>query len=348
MRIALIGYGLAGRLFHGRLLAATPGLRVVAIVTADEQRRAEAQSDFPSARLYDRPEALWDDAATFELAVVATSTPSHVSLARAAIETGRHVVVEKPLAPTAAQARELVDEARARGVLVVPFLNRRWDSDHLTVQRLVHDGALGTVLRYESRFERWRPNPSPGAWREEVPPVEGGGVLLDLGTHLIDQALSLHGPAQRVYAEMSARRGGTDDDVFIAVQHSSGVISHLWANAVAAAPGPRLRVLGTRAGYVVEDLDGQEEALRTGHSPDEPSFGLEPRERWGRLISGGDAVEVEPERGRWLRFYAALEQSLRGDAPPPVAAADAVAGLDVLDGARESARTGSVVRLVGT
>ncbi len=344
-RVAILGYGLAGRWFHGRLLAATPGLRVSAVVTGNPERQAQARADLPGVALHATPDELWAASDTVDVVVVATSTPSHVPLASAAIEAGKHVVVEKPLAPTAAQAREVVELAAARGVLLVPFLNRRWDSDHLTVQRLLRDGGLGTVLRYESRFDRWRPRPRDGSWREELPGSEGGGVLLDLGAHLVDQALSLHGPVADVYAEVDARRGGADDDVFIALRHTGGVTSHLAANALAAAPGPRLRVLGSRAAYVVQAVDGQEDALRAGHLPDEPSFGVEPRQRWGHLAAGEDLVEVEPERGRWLEFYTRLERAVRGDGPPPVAAGDALAGLEVLDAARESAAAGAVMRL---
>jgi predicted dehydrogenase len=347
-RVALIGFGLAGRLFHGRLLSVTLGLRVTAIVTGNPQRQAEARGDFPEATVHATVEDLWNSSGTFDLVVVATSTPSHVPLALVAIDAGKHVVVEKPLAATAADARDLVERAAARGVLLVPFFNRRWDSDHLTLQRLLREGALGTLLRYESRFDRWRPDPKAGAWREELPASDGGGVLLDLGPHLVDQALALHGAAVQVYAEVFARRGGADDDVFIALRHASGVTSHLWANALAAAPGPRLRVLGSGGAYVVRGLDGQEDALRAGRTPDQPGFGVEPRERWGRLMHGDgddDGSEVASETGSWLRFYTTVAGCLRGEGPPPVTGAEAVAGLEVLDAARESSRTGTVVRL---
>ena len=219
------------------------------------------------------PTALWAAAATFDLVVVATSTPSHVPLATAAIarrqargrrEAARH--------DRRAGTRGWSTRGSSRGVLLVPFLNRRWDSDHLTLQRLLRDGSLGTVLRYESRFDRWRPDARDRGLARGAARAEGGGVLLDLGAHLVDQALRLHGPASRVYAEVASRRGGADDDVFIALRHTSGVISHLWANALAAAPGPRLRVLGSRAAYVVERLDGQEDALRAGRSPASPDL----------------------------------------------------------------------------
>lgn len=313
------------------------------MVTADPGRQAAVRDDFPEARVLPAAEQLWRDPDGVDLVVVATATASHAAIAGAAIEAGLHVVVEKPLAATAGEARQLAERAVARGVLVVPFHNRRWDSDHLTVRRLLAEDALGTVLRYESRFDRWRPDPAPDAWRERLPAAGGGGVLLDLGVHLVDQALLLHGAAARVYAEVLARRGGADDDVFIAITHVSGVISHLWANALAAVAGPRLRVLGSRAGFVVDGLDGQEDALRAGRRPGEPGFGVEPRERWGRLARGPDDVtEVPPDPGDWARFYTELRRCLHGEGGPPVDVADAVAVLEVLDAARASALTGEV------
>ena len=172
-------------------------------------------------------------------------------------------------------------------------------------------------VRYESRFERWRPERTPGAWREELPADDGGGVLLDLGVHLVDQARQLLGPVTGVYAEIAARRGGADDDVFVALGHASGAVSHLWASAVAAAPGPRLRVLGSEAAFVVDHLDGQEEALRAGRRPDEAGFGVEPPERWGRLVRGDAGEPVASERGRWSDFYPGVVQALRRPGPAP-------------------------------
>jgi predicted dehydrogenase len=341
-----VGYGLAGRVFHGRLVAATPGLRVAAIVTANPKRQAAARSDFPTALVLSQPEELWSRRDLCDLVVVATPTGSHVAVTTAAVDAGVPVVVEKPVAATAAGARALIEHAARREVLLVPFLNRRWDSDHLTVCRLLAKEALGTVLRYESRFERWRPSPAPGSWRERLEPEQGGGVLLDLGVHLVDQAMTLFGPAHRVYAEVLSRRGSADDDVFLALHHESGVSSHLWANALAAVRGPRLRVLGSRAAYVLDHLDGQEDALRAGHRPDEPGFGEEPAERWGRLVRGDEGEPVPSVAGRWLDFYVGMRRCLRDGTAPPVAADDAVKGLEVIDAARESAKRSMVVRIV--
>jgi scyllo-inositol 2-dehydrogenase (NADP+) len=335
----IVGYGLSGRVFHGPLIAATPGMRVGAVVTANPGRQAEARRDFPDALVVSQTDEVWDAGDRFDLAVIATASGSHAAVATAAIDAGIAVVVEKPTAISAAAGHSLMDHAAGRNVLLVPFLNRRWDSDHLTLRGLLAEGRLGSVLRYESRFERWRPTPGTG-WRDNRDPDVGGGLLLDLGTHLIDQALTLFGPVAHVYAEISARRGGSDDDVFLALHHESGVLSHLWAGALAAAPGPRLRVLGDRGAYVITHLDGQEDALRAGRRPDQPDFADPPPDRWGRLLHGDDGEPVPSIPGRWRDFYAGVRDALRHGTSPPVTAAEAFAGLAIIDAARESAESG--------
>jgi scyllo-inositol 2-dehydrogenase (NADP+) len=186
------------------------------------------------------------------------------------------------------------------------------------------------VHRFESRFERWRPAPRPGAWRELEVPEAGGGLLLDLGSHLVYQALLLFGPPSSIYAEVDRRRVGVqgDDDVFIALQHPGGVRSHLWASSLAAQVGPRLRVLGDRGAFVKHGLDVQEEALRAGRRPTEPGWGREPRERWGWLGVDGELRQVETEPGAYQVFYAGLAEALRSGGPPPVDPNDAVVGLN--------------------
>jgi predicted dehydrogenase len=203
------------------------------------------------------------------------------------------------------------------------------------VRRLIENGDLGTVQRFESRFERWRPEVGPG-WRERGEPAEGGGVLLDLGSHLVDQALQLFGPARDVYGELDVRRPGAkvEDDAFVALTHESGVRSHLWMSAVAAQLGPRFRVLGDRAAYVKYGLDVQEEALRGGRTPDEPEWGVEPGDRWGLLGTDAGVERVPTQPGAYQRFYEGVAAALREGAPPPVDAADAVAALEVIDAAR--------------
>jgi scyllo-inositol 2-dehydrogenase (NADP+) len=345
--VALVGYGLAGSVFHAPLIAATPGLELAAVVTGDPERQARARRDHPGAAVLDHPDELWRAAGRYGLVVLATPNASHLPLGLAAVAAGLPLVVDKPLALTAAEGRRLLAAAQQRGVPLTVFQNRRWDGDLLTVRRLLEQGALGRVHRFESRFERWRPRPRPGSWRETEGPEAGGGLLLDLGSHLVDQALLLFGPAERVYAEVDRRRPGVagDDDVFLAMRHAGGVRSHLWASALAAQLGPRLRILGDRGAYTKYGLDGQEEALRAGRRPGGPGWGREPRERWGRLGVDGELGEVPTEAGSYQAFYALLAAALRGGGAPPVDPEDAVAGLAVLDAARQSARSGATVAL---
>ena len=280
------------------------------------------------------------------LVVVAVPNAGHVEVANAAIESGVPLVVDKPLASTVAEAEGIVAAARAAGVLLTVFQNRRWDSDHLTLRRLLGEGALGEVARYESRFERWRPAPKGGAWREELSSEEGGGVLLDLGSHLIDGAIDLFGPPTGVYAEVAARRGGpADDDAFVALHHPGGTISHLWCSAVAAVPAARLRVQGSAAGFVVADLDPQEAKLRAGERPGAADFGMPTEPEYPRLVHGEESTPVTPEPGDWRRFYELLRDALTTGAPLPVEPEEALTTLRVLDAARRSAREGVVVAL---
>ena len=344
----MIGYGLAGSVFHAPLIASTAGLVVSTVVTGNPQRQAAARKAHPDSQVVSDPAEVFERAAEHDFVVVAAPNDVHVDLASRALDAGLPVVVDKPLAPTAAEARSLVEQAEGLGVLITAFMNRRWDCDQLTLRRLLDEGTLGEVLRYESRLERWRPALSEdGPWREVSAPEAGGGVLLDLGSHLVDQAIALFGPVGRIYAELDSRRGGAaDDDVFLALEHRSGARSHLWASLVAAAPGPRLRVLGDRAGYIVTEVDGQEDALRAGVRPsDDEEWGVEPPQRWGRLIIEENSEAVASERGDWPRFYIELERALREDSPPPVDPSDAVTGLEVLDAARRGAATAAVVAL---
>lgn len=347
LRVAVVGYGLAGRVFHVPLVAATPGLAVATVITSNPERRAQLAREHPAAEVLPSVEALWARAEDHDLVVVATPNDSHVSTAVGAIDRGLPVVVDKPLAPTAEQAGALVGRAEQAGVLLTVFQNRRWDCDQLTLARLLAEDRLGRILRFESRFERWQPRSTGEAWREAATPEQGGGQLLDLGSHLVDQALVLFGPATHVYGEVAARRGAAgDDDAFVALHHASGVISHLRMSAMTAAPGPRLRVLGTAAAFIAPELDGQEDRLKAGDRPDTvPEWGEEPSSRWGRLVTGEESVAVPSERGNWPLFYAELERALREGAAPPVDPHDAVRTLLVLEAARRSASAGEVVSL---
>jgi scyllo-inositol 2-dehydrogenase (NADP+) len=347
IRVALIGYGLAGAVFHGPLISSTPGMSLATIVTGDPERRARASSDHPDAQLLAGVDALWQRAADHDLVVVATPNRSHVPLGLAALEAGLPVVIDKPMAPTAEEGRRLMAEATERDLLLAVFQNRRWDGDFLTVRGLLSEDALGPIVRFESRFERWRPRVLPEAWRERGDPEEAGGLLFDLGSHLIDQAVVLFGPPRTVYAEVDRRRPSAevDDDVFVALEHEAGVRSHLWMSVLAAIPGPRMRVMGMRAAYEKFGLDVQERALSEGARPDDPDWGREPPDRWGRLSTGDGERTVETEPGAYPEFYRGIAASLRDGTPPPVDLEDSVAVLRIIETAQESARTKGVVEV---
>jgi scyllo-inositol 2-dehydrogenase (NADP+) len=345
LRVGLVGYGLAGEVFHAPLVAATSQLRLAAVVTSNPERGDRVRRDHPGAAVLARADELWERAGELDVAVIATPNRSHAELGAAALDAGLHVVVDKPLAATAAAGRELVELAEERDRLLTVFHNRRFDGDFLTVRRLLEEDALGRVFRFESRFERWRPELAAGTWRELGSPEEAGGVLFDLGSHLIDQAVVLFGPPTRVYAELDVRRPGAevDDDAFVALSHEGGVRSHLWMSQSAAQPGPRMRVLGSRAAYVKRGLDGQEAALRAGARPGEPDWGREPPELWGLLGSEPAASPVETEPGDYPRFYSGFAAAVRGGAEPPVDPRDGVAVLELIEAAIESARSGRLV-----
>lgn len=345
LNVAVIGYGLAGAVFHAPLIATTPEMRLAAIVTGDAARQEQARRDHPAARILSSVDELWEIAPSIDLVVVATPNRTHATLARAAIAAGLPVVVDKPFATTAAGGRELVAEAQARGVMLTVFQNRRWDGDFLTLRRLLADGTLGRPLLFESNFERWRPE-LRGGWKDRDEPGDATGVLYDLGSHLIDQALVLLGPVRSVYAELDRARAGTNvvDDAFVALVHASGARSHLRASLMTAQLGPRFRFLGTGGAYVKHGMDPQEDRLRAGARPG-PGWGEDDPAQYGSSGSDAALVRVRTEPGDYPAFYAGVARALRDRSAPPVDPADSIAGLDVIEAAIRSANDGNVVAL---
>ena len=324
--VAVIGYGDSGANYHAPLIDAEPRLQLAAIVTADERRIAQARRDRPHAEVLQTVDDLWRRADEFELAVIATPLATHVELTLSALEHGLAVVVEKPMAPTAAEARELVQAARKNEALLTVFQNRRWDRTILTIRSLLNQGALGEVLRYEARFERWAP---------EAGAKQGDGLLYDFGTHLVDQALHLFGPVQHVYAEVDARAGGADDDSFLALTHLSGVRSHLAFSNFAGQRGPRTRVIGEKAAFVKQLGDG----APPGNDPSVPFWKQEePESHRGMLGTDANLWPVPSAACGWTSFYAGVAAALQEGAPPPVDPEDVVRSLDVIDAARASSR----------
>ena len=350
VRTAIVGYGLAGSIFHAPLIAATDGLALTTVVTSNAARAAAAQQRYRDVAVVSTVDEVWRRRRDIDLVVIASPNDTHVPLARAALDAGLPVVIDKPVAATAAGADELRTAAAERGLLVSVYHNRRWDGDFRTLQGLLDQGTLGDVHRFESRYERWRPDVDVTAWRERADAEIAGGLLFDLGSHLVDQALTLFGPVTSVYAELAAVRSGArvDDDMFVALTHINGVRSHLWSSAVAADLGPRLRVLGTAASYVKYGMDVQEAALRAGGTPRDPGWGAEPESAWGRLGTPGDTHPVATQPGAYQDYYRAIRDAVRSGTPPPVTIDQAIDVMAVLEAARRSAVAGVTIRPTGT
>lgn len=339
MKVALLGYGLAGEVFHAPLVAATPGLELATVVTSNPERAARAAAAHPGARVTDDPHEAW----LADCVVVATPNRFHESYAHEAFARGVPVVVDKPLATSAHDVDVLLDDAARLDAKLTVFQNRRWDAEFLTAQALIDAGTLGTVTRLVSRFERFRPAIKAG-WREAGDPRDGGGQLLDLGAHLIDQALLLLGPATAVYAEISRVRPGveTEDDVFLALTHASGARSHLSMGAVSPVPADRLALSGTAGGFSVAGLDVQEAQLRDGVDPNDPDFGVAPA---GRLHDEHGTREHALVPGNWPAFYLGVRAWLAGEAPAPVDPAGSRPVFTVIEAARRSAAEQRIVEL---
>lgn len=339
MRIGLVGYGKGGRYFHAPLIASLPGATFAGVVTRSAERRAELAQDYPDVTAFDSLAELV--ASGVDAVAISTPLASRRALILEAIALGVAVVSDKPFADDAAQAQELADAAERKGVLLSVYQNRRWDSDFLTVRKLIDNGMLGDVSRFESRVERYSPR--------SVGKVAGGGMLRDLGSHLVDQALLLFGPVSRVYAELNFVDQNTELDhaFFVSLTHANGVVSHLWGSCLQNCAGPRFRVSGSSGSYSVEGLDGQEAATLAGLSPksEGDNWGVEEPRRWGGFEQGEERERIPSERGCWNEFYRQFQSAVAGTGPNPVPARDAVASARVLDAARLSSSEGRVIHL---
>ena len=346
LAVGLIGYGLGGAAFHAPLVAATPGMRLAAVVTRNDARRADVRRRYPDARVVNDADALFGMAGELDLVIVSSPNATHVPYARRALEAGLHVVVDKPFASTSDEAREVGALAARVGRLAIPFQNRRWDGDFLTVQRLVRSGALGTVHRFESRFERLRSTVKPG-WAAAGAAERAEGIVYDIGSHLIDQALVLFGPVVEVSAELAQRHPEVvvEDEAFVSLLHAGGVRSHLYMSAMAAQPGPRLSVWGSRAANVKHGLDGQEAALRAGGDPAAKGWGVEPRDHWGWFGTADERRHEPTDAGAYPAFYAAVARAVTEGGPLPVTIPEAMATLDVIDAVFRASRARGAVGL---
>lgn len=346
IRTAIVGFGLGGRVFHAPLIDADPAYELVAIVTGHPERAADAHERHPGARVVADADALFGAIASGELEldllVVTSPNDTHAPLAHRALDAGLDVVVDKPFALTVADAAAITDHAERLGRRVTVFQNRRWDGDFRTIADLIVSGELGEVRQFESAFEWWKTEVKD-RWKDVATPVEGGGILFDLGPHLIDQALQLFGPVDvaggGVHAELDIRRPGSvsDDDSFLTLHHVSGVRSRLWMSAVAPANRPRFRVVGSAAVAETWGLDPQERQLIAGIGLTDAGFGLDTEHPDAVVRTPDSAQTVALQAGDYSGYYRSLAEASRSGAPTPVDPRDSEQVLAIIEEAHRQA-----------
>lgn len=340
IKVGLIGFGLAGRYFHAPLLSAA-GFDIVAVVSS---RAEEIRTQLPNAAVLDTDAALFARS-DIDLVVIATPTQLHAAQIRGALQAGRHVVVDKPISAKQAEASELAELARGRGRMLAVFHNRRWDSDFLTLQRVLREGTLGEINGYHARWDRFRPEPS-ATWRNQPDPASS--MLYDLGSHMIDQVLVLFGRPDWIHADVFTQRpGALTEDGFEILMGKGKLRITLGVSYLASDSGWRYRVHGSRASFLKAELDPQEAQARAGMQPDDPQFGIESPEHWATVVQGasGERERIFSQRGRWLTFYEQVRNSIEQGAPAPVSADEAAQVIELIEAAYESSRTGNRISL---
>jgi predicted dehydrogenase len=331
MRVGIVGYGLAGRSFHAPLLKGC-GFDVSAILTTNATRIRQAKEDFPNVKIVASMQELL--ANNLDLVVIASINLAHADQALAAIAAGIPVVIDKPVARTLGETERIFDAASSANVPVTAFYNRLWDSDTLTIKKAVSNGLIGKPFRFDSRYERFRPTVAATSWRESESPENGGGLLLDLQSHLLSIAFDLFGPAELTYANIRDIRGNSEDDVVLNLSHASGVDSYLAVSAISGAPGPRIRLLGSEGALVIADVDPQEPLLRAGEFPQNGIWSVPTASKV--FLHRGDVVEeIAGENGNYGHFYTAVKGALVGDNPWPVSEAHIMQVASTIDKARE-------------
>jgi len=336
IRVGLVGFGMAGRVFHAPLISSVEGLELAAVV---ERHSDNAAGRYPGVKTYRSVDELLADA-SIKLVVVATPNASHCQIAMQALEAAKNVVVDKPMALSSAEIRQLAELAGGIGLHLFPFHNRRFDSDFQTLRKVMDDHLVGRHVHVESNFDRWRPGLSTRAWKEEW---DQGGLLFDIGTHLVDQTLVLFGLPGAVSAEVRRERDGdgSNDSFTIRLHYLTGFSVTLGSNLLSSLVKPRYHLRGTRGNFWKWGLDPQEEALGKITKIDDGEWGKEAQECWGTLSIGVDSdpvcTPVPSELGDYRRFYAGVRDALLGGASKELATAtDAWRGARILEWAKQS------------
>ena len=330
MRVGIAGYGLAGRSFHAPLLKGC-GFEIATVLTGNATRARQAKEDFPLTKVVDNLAQFLEQ--NLDLVVVASANMAHTEQSLAAIKAGIPLVVDKPMGRSLQETELIIHAAQKAGVPVTSFFNRLWDSDALTIKKIVASGLIGKPFRLDSRFERFRPQLNLASWRESETAENGGGLLLDLQTHLISTALDWFGPAKLAYANVRSIRGDSEDDVVLNLIHTSGVDSYLAVSAIAGSPGPRIRLLGTEGALIVEDLDPQEALLRAGDFPEGGTWNV-PTSSKAYIQRGDTREEIQTVPGNYGHFYLAVRAALEGNGAWPISHDEILEVSRIIDEAR--------------
>ena len=330
LRVGIAGYGLAGRYFHAPLLKGC-GFEVVTVLTSNQLRASHALEDFPDTKVVTTMQELLSN--NLDLVVVASANLAHAEQATAALKAGIPVVVDKPMGRNLVETKSIVELSDSLGVPVATFFNRRWDSDALTIKKVLATGVLGQIHRMDSRFERFRPDVNKDSWRENMSAEDGGGQLLDLQPHLISTAIDWFGRCELVTATVRSIRGSADDDSVLVLRHDSGVVSYLSSSAVVGAPGPRIRILGSKGALVINDLDPQEALLRAGKFP-AGGIWSEPTTSVAHIHRGNEVEEIQGIAGNYAMFYTAVASAISNGTAWPVSNDDALLVASIIDQAR--------------
>lgn len=315
INVGLLGFGMAGSMFHAPFIANVAGLRLQKIKANRAESIALANARYPAAEVVAHEQDIFNDAA-IDLVVVATTSPTHYHMAKAALQAGKHVLVDKPFKVTSAEADELIALAREKGKLLTVYQNRRWDSDFKTVRKVLSQQLLGELVEYEAHFDRFRNEVKPGTWKEEDLP--GTGILYDLGTHLIDQALCLFGEPLEVQGDVRALRKETQVADYAEVTlRFQGVKAILKASMLVREQGPHFILHGTKGSFIKYGMDMQEEHLKQGKSPaDTPDWGTEPESLWGTLNTDVQGLhvkgKVESKSGDYTGLYENVYRAILG------------------------------------
>ena len=317
IRVGLIGYGIAGQVFHAPVLTSVEGLQLVKIQASKPEQVQLAHSRYPEAQTVNSNEDIINDE-RIELVVVATPNTSHFSLSKKALLAGKNVVVEKPFTITSSEADELIEVAAEQKKILAVHHNKRFDSDFLTAAKVVKSGMLGELVEFESHYDRFRNYLRPGAWREED--IPGAGILYDLGVHLVDQAHKLFGLPEAITADIRIqRKSAKATDNFELILHYNKLKITLKAGMLVREPLPRYILLGQDGTFVKYGSDVQEQALRAGLSPlDTPNWGVEPETSWGKINTEYNGLKitgrVESEPGNYMAFYKNIHDAIHGKA----------------------------------